>query len=96
MFLIPSLFSFNFAVWVGFASFIVSDGGELNVNLQKMKKADTWPAALQGSNTNVDPLTLEGMQKKIMLERFQSEVRGVHRTGLLTCVVVLKTRILLG
>lgn len=39
-----------------------------------MKKADTWPGALQGSNANVDPVTLEGMQKKIMLERFQSEV----------------------
>lgn len=52
-----------------------ADGGELNVNLQKMKKADTWPAALQGRNTQVDPMTLEGMQKKIMLERFQSEVR---------------------
>lgn len=46
------------------------------MNLQKMKKADTWPAALQGRNTRVDPLTLEGMQKKIMLERFQSEVNG--------------------
>lgn len=44
------------------------------MNLQKMKKADTWPAALQGGNTRVDPVTLEGMQKKIMLERFQSEV----------------------
>lgn len=55
----------------------VADGGELNVNLQKMKKAETWPAALQGRNTRVDPLTLEGMQKKIMLERFQSEVNKV-------------------
>lgn len=54
-----------------------SDGGELNVNLQKMKKAETWPAALQGRNAAVDPATLEGMQKKIMLERFQSEVKIV-------------------
>lgn len=53
---------------------VPADGGELNVNLQKMKKADTWPSALQGRNTRVDPMTLEGMQKKIMLERFQSEV----------------------
>lgn len=52
----------------------LADGGELNVNLQKMKKAETWPSALQGRNTTVDPVTLEGMQKKIMLERFQSEV----------------------
>lgn len=44
------------------------------MNLQKMKKAETWPAALQGGSARVDPLTLEGMQKKIMLERFQSEV----------------------
>lgn len=53
---------------------MLADGGELNVNLQKMKKAETWPSALQGKNTTVDPITLEGMQKKIMLERFQSEV----------------------
>lgn len=52
----------------------IADGGELNVNLQKMKKAETWPSALHGRNTTVDPITLEGMQKKIMLERFQSEV----------------------
>lgn len=44
------------------------------MNLQKMKKADTWPGALWGKNTSVDPVTLEGMQKKIMLERFQAEV----------------------
>lgn len=50
------------------------DGGELNVNLQKMKKAETWAGALQGRNAAADPVTLENMQKKIMLERFQSEV----------------------
>lgn len=58
------------------------DGGELNVNLQKMKKAETWPAALQGRNAAVDPATLEGMQKKIMLERFQSEVKIVDFSAL--------------
>ena len=49
------------------------------MNLQKMKKADTWPAALQGRDARVDPITLEGMQKKIMLERFQNEVCFVSR-----------------
>ncbi|CAN0106836.1 unnamed protein product, partial [Ectocarpus sp. 8 AP-2014] len=62
-------------------SYWMMDGGELNVNLQKMKKADTWPAALQGKNTQVDPMTLEGMQKKIMLERFQSENPGFDFSG---------------
>ncbi|CAM9612748.1 unnamed protein product [Hapterophycus canaliculatus] len=62
-------------------SYWMMDGGELNVNLQKMKKADTWPAALQGRNTTVDPVTLEGMQKKIMLERFQSENPGFDFSG---------------
>lgn len=52
----------------------LADGAELNVNLQKVKKAETWPAALRGRNATVDPVTLEGMQKKIMLERFQNEV----------------------
>lgn len=54
----------------------LAEGGELNVNLQKVRKADTWTGALQGHNASVDPVTLEGMQKKIMLERFQNEVRG--------------------
>lgn len=58
------------------------------MNLQKMKKADTWPAALQGRNTQVDPMTLEGMQKKIMLERFQNEVRVLHRPAHPCCRTV--------
>ncbi|CAM9157576.1 unnamed protein product [Pylaiella littoralis] len=62
-------------------SYWMMDGGELNVNLQKMKKAETWPSALQGKNTTVDPITLEGMQKKIMLERFQSENPGFDFSG---------------
>ncbi|CAM9964548.1 unnamed protein product [Ascophyllum nodosum] len=62
-------------------SYWMMDGGELNVNLQKMKKAETWPAALQGKNAAVDPATLEGMQKKIMLERFQSENPGFDFSG---------------
>lgn len=59
----------------------VAEGGELNVNLQKVKKAETWAGALQGRNANVDPVTLENMQKKIMLERFQSEVRSGVRAS---------------
>lgn len=51
----------------------------MNVNLQKMKKAETWPGALQGRNASVDPVTLGEMQKKIMLERFQNEVRCEER-----------------
>eukprot|EP00903_Cladosiphon_okamuranus_P012348 g11577.t1 len=62
-------------------SYWMMEGRELNVNLQKMKKAETWPAALQGRNSKVDPLTLEGMQKKIMLERFQSENPGFDFSG---------------
>lgn len=58
------------------------------MNLQKMKKADTWPGALRGKNTSVDPVTLEGMQKKIMLERFQAEVFVCLR-----CIVRLGRRL---
>ncbi|CAM9738135.1 unnamed protein product, partial [Choristocarpus tenellus] len=54
-------------------SYWMMEGGELNVNLQKMKKADTWVSPLKGRGGDVDPVTLQGMQKKIMLERFQTE-----------------------
>ncbi|CAM9689831.1 unnamed protein product, partial [Discosporangium mesarthrocarpum] len=56
-------------------SYWMMDGEELNVNLQKMKKAETWVGPLAGRES-VDPATLQGMQKKIMLERFQAENPG--------------------
>jgi hypothetical protein len=50
--------------------------GELNVNLQKMNKAEMWDCALVGQKgSKLDAFTQEETRKKLMLERFQEEVR---------------------
>jgi CS domain len=49
--------------------------GEININLQKMNKAEAWSSALAGkSGEEVDELTKEDIKKKLMIERFQEEV----------------------
>ena len=49
--------------------------GVLNINLQKMNKAEAWDCALKGRAGEVlDPVTQEEVKKKLMLERFQEEV----------------------
>lgn len=51
--------------------------GELNINLQKMNKAETWEAALKGRGGQViDDFTKEKEKKKMMLERFSEEHPG--------------------
>lgn len=51
------------------------DDGEININLQKMNKAEVWDRALLGQGGEVvDEFTREEQKKKIMLERFQDEV----------------------
>jgi hypothetical protein len=46
--------------------------GEININLQKMNKAEAWDAALQGrTGEEVDALTKEEVKKNLMIERFQ-------------------------
>jgi hypothetical protein len=48
--------------------------GVLNVNLQKMVKADAWDCALRGrAGEELDAFTKEEVKKKLMLERFQEE-----------------------
>ena len=50
--------------------------GEININLQKMNKAEAWSSALAGkSGEEVDELTKEDIKKKLMIERFQEEVK---------------------
>lgn len=50
--------------------------GEMIINLQKMNKAEAWNCALQGkSGEEIDEITKEDIKKKLMLERFQEEVR---------------------
>ena len=48
---------------------------ELHIQLQKMKKAETWSMACKGHG-GLDPLTQSEVQKKILLERFQEENPG--------------------
>jgi len=50
----------------------ISDG-ELNINLQKMNKAEAWDCALSGAGSRLDSFTKEETKKKLMLERFQEE-----------------------
>lgn len=50
--------------------------GEININLQKMNKAEAWDSALVGQGGQaVDSFTKEEVRKKLMLERFQEEVQ---------------------
>ena len=59
-----------------------ADDGEITINLQKMRKGETWDAALKGKGgTAVDPFTKQEIQKKLMLERFQEENPGFDFSG---------------
>jgi len=61
---------------------MLDESGELNINLQKMNKAETWVCALKGQQgSKVDPLTHQEIQKKMMLERFQEENPGFDFSG---------------
>ena len=51
--------------------------GEININLQKMTKAEMWESALVGhAGSKIDEFTKEEAKKKLMLERFQEEHPG--------------------
>lgn len=50
-----------------------ADGRELHIELNKATKGETWPAALRGHA--LDAASTEEEQKRLMLERFQQEVR---------------------
>ena len=54
-----------------------STDGEININLQKMNKAEAWDAALLGRDgAEVDPAAKEEVKRALMLERFQEEHPG--------------------
>jgi len=70
-----------------FASVVVEDestwtldGNELEISLQKMKKAETWNAAIKG-HASLNPLEQEEVKKKLTLERFQQEHPGFDFSG---------------
>lgn len=61
--------------------------GELNINLQKMNKAEAWDCALMGQSGNsIDAFTKEETKKKLMLERFQEEVRYLPYSLCAPCI----------
>ena len=63
--------------------------GILNVNLQKMIKAEAWDCALRGRDGEaLDAFTKEEVKKKLMLERFQEEVSAVSYDNLSVCMHV--------
>lgn len=45
------------------------DDEEVVVNMQKLRKAETWDCACAGHGS-IDAITKEEVQKKILLERF--------------------------
>ena len=48
------------------------DGDEIEINLQKVRKASTWDCALKGHG-ELDPMARNEVQKQMTLERFQEE-----------------------
>ncbi|POM61714.1 hypothetical protein PHPALM_29236 [Phytophthora palmivora] len=56
-------------------SYWMLDSGELNINLQKMKKGFIWPSVFIGHG-ELDPLQQEATKQQMMLERFQEENPG--------------------
>jgi hypothetical protein len=56
--------------------------GEININLQKMNKAEMWECALRGhGGEKIDAFTQEEVKKKLLLERFQEEHPGFDFSG---------------
>lgn len=56
------------------------DNGEIEINLQKMRKASTWDTCLKGHD-ELDPLSREQIKKQMTLERFQEEHGGFDFSG---------------
>lgn len=61
------------------SSWMMSDG-EIEVNLQKVNKAETWESALKGHG-ELNPFVKGEVQKQLMLERFGEENPGFDFSG---------------
>ena len=59
------------------------DNGEIEINLQKMAKAETWEMALKGHG-QMDPFTKSEVQKKLMLEILEK----IYTTDLMWCLFI--------
>jgi len=69
-----------FSTIEGDSSFWMIEDGELHIQLQKMRRGETWHSALKGHG-QLDLFTEQEVQKKIMLERFQDENPGFDFSG---------------
>lgn len=58
----------------------IEDRKLLVIVLQKLKRHDSWPSLIVGQQ-DVDAVTLEKMNKQMMLEKFQSENPGFDFSG---------------
>ena len=56
------------------------DGGEIEISLSKMRKAETWDAAFKGHGA-LNPMERMEVQKRLTLERFQEEHAGFDFSG---------------
>ncbi|TDH68450.1 hypothetical protein CCR75_005834 [Bremia lactucae] len=56
-------------------SYWMLDSGELNINLQKMKKGLIWPCVFN-EHIEMDAMQHEATKQQMMLERFQEENPG--------------------
>lgn len=56
------------------------DGNDLEITLQKMRRAETWSSALKG-HAQLNPLEEEQVRQKLTLERFQQEHPGFDFSG---------------
>ncbi len=52
-----------------------AEDGIININLQKMRKGETWSSVFVGHG-ELDPVAVQDVQKKMLLERFQEEHPG--------------------
>lgn len=54
-------------------------GGEIQIILQKAKKAEAWDCALHGrAGSKIDAHTKEEVKKQLLLQRFQEEVFRIY------------------
>ena len=58
----------------------LEDNELIYIQLQKIKRHDSWVSVLAGQN-EIDPFTKQEMDKKMMLEKFQRENPGFDFSG---------------
>jgi hypothetical protein len=73
----------------------LEEDGVIVVTLEKGSKGETWSAAIKGHG-NLDPMSQEDEKKKLMLMRFQEEVREIHLSYFRTLDSIFHKQLLTG